>query len=151
MPRLGLSPRPPVYQNSLSNSSQVVLRDIGLNLSGLMRCEVTADAPTYKTSLANKTMTVVDSLPGKIKFWSEQSFYKAGDMLIASCTSPPSRPPSVLTFLINNKTEFLPTHYNACLCSLCPYDIQFNSEGTCFIFHIICIEKVLSGQNVPRV
>ncbi|KAI5754196.1 hypothetical protein M8J77_006666 [Diaphorina citri] len=91
-------------ENSLSNSSQVVLRDIGLNLSGLMRCEVTADAPTYKTSLANKTMTVVDSLPGKIKFWSEQSFYKAGDMLIASCTSPPSRPPSVLTFLINNKT-----------------------------------------------
>ncbi|KAI5713127.1 hypothetical protein M8J75_013935 [Diaphorina citri] len=47
---------------------------------------------------------VTYSLPGKIKFWSEQSFYKAGDMLIASCTSPPSRPPSVLTFLINNKT-----------------------------------------------
>ncbi|KAL1377146.1 hypothetical protein pipiens_004222 [Culex pipiens pipiens] len=44
---------------SLSNASQVVIRNIGFGLSGNFSCEVTADAPLFSTATGHLQMQVV--------------------------------------------------------------------------------------------
>lgn len=46
-------------QLSISNATQVFLRDVGFNLSGNLSCEVTTDGPSFKTALISKPITVV--------------------------------------------------------------------------------------------
>lgn len=46
-------------QLSISNASQVVIRNVGFALSGNFSCEVTADAPSFSTATANIQMQVV--------------------------------------------------------------------------------------------
>ncbi|EDS44234.1 conserved hypothetical protein [Culex quinquefasciatus] len=45
---------------SLSNASQVVIRNIGFGLSGNFSCEVTADAPLFSTATGHLQMQVVE-------------------------------------------------------------------------------------------
>lgn len=47
------------FQLSMSNASQVVLRNVGFGLSGNFSCEVTADAPSFSTRTAHILMQVV--------------------------------------------------------------------------------------------
>lgn len=46
-------------QNTLSNASQVIIRNVGFGLSGNFSCEVTADAPSFSTATAHIQMQVV--------------------------------------------------------------------------------------------
>lgn len=49
-------------QYSLSNASQVVIRNVGFGLSGNFSCEVSADAPSFSTAMAHIQMQVVGKL-----------------------------------------------------------------------------------------
>lgn len=48
-----------IKQLSLSNASQVVIRNVGFGLTGNFSCEVTADAPFFSTATAYAYMQVV--------------------------------------------------------------------------------------------
>ncbi|KAJ8961981.1 hypothetical protein NQ314_005762, partial [Rhamnusium bicolor] len=85
-----------------SNEHQVVLREVGFNLSGKFSCEVTADAPLFSTVTESKNMSVVVLPNNPPSLSTDKSFYDIGDVLRANCTSPPSRPPAILTFILNN-------------------------------------------------
>ncbi|XP_045535302.1 uncharacterized protein LOC106714156 [Papilio machaon] len=85
-----------------SNQSQVVLTRVSFGLSGNFSCEVTADAPSFATSIVSNNMEVVVLPPSSPVIHTSQHYYMPGDILRANCTSGPSRPPSELTFYIND-------------------------------------------------
>ncbi|XP_044762212.1 uncharacterized protein LOC123319359 [Coccinella septempunctata] len=85
-----------------SNDSQVVLRDVGFNLSGNFSCEVTTDAPSFYTRVVSTDMLVVVLPSNPPTLTTERTFYDSGDVLRANCTSPPSRPASTLTFYLKD-------------------------------------------------
>ncbi|XP_055698702.1 uncharacterized protein LOC129799092 [Phlebotomus papatasi] len=87
---------------SVSNATHVTLRNVGFNLSGNFTCEVTADAPSFYTALATNILTVVELPHSPPTLWTERVKYDPGDMLNANCSSPPSKPPASITFLVNN-------------------------------------------------
>ncbi|KAF5281592.1 hypothetical protein FQA39_LY17764 [Lamprigera yunnana] len=86
-----------------SNSTQVVLYKVEFNLSGNFTCEVTTEK-AFSTRQDIKAMKVVQlpDNPPTIKVGTEPLDY--GDELIANCMSPPSIPPAMLKFVLNNKT-----------------------------------------------
>lgn len=47
------------FQLSVSNATQVTLRNVGFNLSGNFTCEVTVEAPTFYTAMATNVLKVV--------------------------------------------------------------------------------------------
>uniref|UniRef100_A0A1B0B5Q7 Ig-like domain-containing protein n=1 Tax=Glossina palpalis gambiensis TaxID=67801 RepID=A0A1B0B5Q7_9MUSC len=47
---------------SVSNATQVIIRNVSFNLSGNFACEVTADAPLFSTATAYAQMQVVDDV-----------------------------------------------------------------------------------------
>jgi len=61
-----------LLQLSVSNATQVFLRDVGFNLSGNLSCEVTTDGPSFKTALVSKRIIVVGKL--KTTIWNKQLF-----------------------------------------------------------------------------
>lgn len=91
-----------VVDLSMSNSSQVVVRQVGFNLSGNLSCEVTADAPSFTTAVVSRQLMVVDLPDSGPVIETEKDRYDPGDILRANCTSPPSKPPASLSFLLNN-------------------------------------------------
>lgn len=93
---------------SLSNASQVVIRNVGFGLSGNFSCEVTADAPLYSTATGHIQMQVVELPDSGPTLWTESNRYEAGDVLRANCSSPPSRPKADLKLTLNNIVIFTP-------------------------------------------
>ncbi|XP_073952109.1 uncharacterized protein isoform X1 [Choristoneura fumiferana] len=85
-----------------SNQSQVVLTRVSFGLSGNFSCEVTADAPSFATSIVSNNMEVVVLPPAPPTIHTSQHYYMPGDVLRANCTSGPSRPPSELAFFLND-------------------------------------------------
>ncbi|XP_018567996.1 uncharacterized protein LOC108908415 [Anoplophora glabripennis] len=85
-----------------SNEHQVVLREVGFNLSGQFSCEVTTDSPLFTTATVYKNMLVVVLPSSSARLITDRNNYDIGDILRANCTSPPSRPPATLTFILNN-------------------------------------------------
>ncbi|XP_033215336.1 uncharacterized protein LOC117171815 isoform X2 [Belonocnema kinseyi] len=86
-----------------SNESQVVIRNVSFTLSGNFSCEVTADAPSFSTVTVAKKLIVVSLPKGKPVIASERDRYDPGDTLKANCSSPPSQPPTSLSFKLNNR------------------------------------------------
>ncbi|XP_022168797.1 uncharacterized protein LOC111032680 [Myzus persicae] len=87
---------------SVSNATQVFLRDVGFNLSGNLSCEVTTDGPSFKTALVSKRIIVVELPKSKPVIVTDKDKYDPGDTLIANCSSPASKPAASLTFFLNN-------------------------------------------------
>ncbi|KAL1497146.1 hypothetical protein ABEB36_008152 [Hypothenemus hampei] len=87
---------------SRSNEHQVVLRNIGFNLSGNFSCEVTTDEPLLAAITVIKDMLVVVLPKSPPSLTTDKSFYEVGDVLRANCSSPQSRPAATLTFILNN-------------------------------------------------
>lgn len=83
-----------------SDENQVVLRDVGFNLSGNFSCEVTTDAPSFSTRVATTDMLVVVFPSDPPTLTTERTFYDSGDVLKANCSSPASRPATTLTFYL---------------------------------------------------
>ncbi|KAL5243382.1 hypothetical protein ACI65C_010792 [Semiaphis heraclei] len=87
---------------SLSNATQVFLRDVDFSLSGKLSCEVTTDGPSLKTEFVSKQIVVVELPKSKPVIVTDKDKYDPGDSLIANCTSPPSKPVASLKFFLNN-------------------------------------------------
>ncbi|CAH1713772.1 uncharacterized protein LOC114125235 [Aphis gossypii] len=88
---------------SQSGPNQVVLRDVRRHLSGKYRCEVSADAPSFHTKIVSSWMHVVYPPVGQPVLSLEKRHYTIGDTLKGNCTSPPSSPPSNVTWYLNDK------------------------------------------------
>uniref|UniRef100_A0AAR5PRI6 Ig-like domain-containing protein n=1 Tax=Dendroctonus ponderosae TaxID=77166 RepID=A0AAR5PRI6_DENPD len=91
---------------SRSNEHQVVLRNIGFNLSGNFSCEVTTDEPSFAAITVIKDMLVVVLPKSPPSLTTDKSFYEVGDVLRANCSSPQSRPAATHTFILNNIVVF---------------------------------------------
>uniref|UniRef100_A0A1B0A7Y0 Ig-like domain-containing protein n=1 Tax=Glossina pallidipes TaxID=7398 RepID=A0A1B0A7Y0_GLOPL len=87
---------------SVSNATQVIIRNVSFNLSGNFACEVTADAPLFSTATAYAQMQVVEFPEKRPQLFTELTRYEPGDILRANCSTPPSRPRAELRFTINN-------------------------------------------------
>ncbi|GLV40278.1 beaten path IIIc [Carabus blaptoides fortunei] len=88
---------------SKSGANEVVLRDVQLHMAGKYRCEVSADAPSFHTSMVSSYMHVVYLPEGEPKMVMEKQRYAVGDILRGNCSSPPSNPPTNLTWIVNGK------------------------------------------------
>ncbi|KAK6638393.1 hypothetical protein RUM44_008822 [Polyplax serrata] len=87
---------------SYSNATAVFLRNVGFSLGGNVSCEVTTDAPSFKTRHAKAYLNVVSRPKERPELHVNKDKYNVGDILLANCTSFPSKPPAMLSFHINN-------------------------------------------------
>ncbi|XP_055697157.1 uncharacterized protein LOC129798174 [Phlebotomus papatasi] len=102
-PKNTIFPFPGIHVDySLSNASQVVIRNVGFGLSGNFSCEVSADAPSFSTAMAHIQMQVVELPEKQPSLYTEHDRYEPGDVLRANCSCPPSRPKADLTLTLNN-------------------------------------------------
>ncbi|XP_063705983.1 uncharacterized protein LOC134835062 [Culicoides brevitarsis] len=90
--------------HTMSDSSRVMLRALTLKSSGLYRCEISAEAPSFASVQAEGRMEVV-FLPkdGPHISGEQQQQYQIGDYLNLNCTSGKSHPASVLQWYINDQ------------------------------------------------
>ncbi|CAO1430079.1 unnamed protein product, partial [Diamesa hyperborea] len=88
--------------HKLSDSTKVYLKNISLKASGLYRCEVSAEAPSFSSVQGEGHMQVV-YLPTSGPFMQgEEIAYESGDKLNLNCSSAKSFPASHLQFYIND-------------------------------------------------
>uniref|UniRef100_A0A0A9YJJ0 Cell adhesion molecule 2 n=2 Tax=Lygus hesperus TaxID=30085 RepID=A0A0A9YJJ0_LYGHE len=90
--------------HSLSDSKQVALRGVNLKSSGIYRCEVSAEAPSFASAHREARMEVI-FLPshGPHIAGSGKQYYMIGDEINLNCTSAKSYPASVLHWFINDQ------------------------------------------------
>ncbi|EDW04254.1 GH11700 [Drosophila grimshawi] len=86
-----------------SSDTQVMLRRVTLQSSGLYRCEVSGEAPAFNTVSESETMTVVVTPNHGPKISGGQPRYQIGDTVRVNCTSAPSKPVCHLSWLINGE------------------------------------------------
>ncbi|EDW71214.1 uncharacterized protein beat-IIIa [Drosophila virilis] len=86
-----------------SSDTQVMLRRVTLQTSGLYRCEVSGEAPAFNTVSESETMTVVVTPNHGPKISGGQPRYQIGDTVRVNCTSAPSKPVCHLSWLINGE------------------------------------------------
>ncbi|EDW11450.2 uncharacterized protein Dmoj_GI17146 [Drosophila mojavensis] len=86
-----------------SSDTQVMLRRVTLQSSGVYRCEVSGEAPAFNTVSESETMTVVVTPNHGPKISGGQPRYQIGDIVRVNCTSAPSKPVCHLSWLINGE------------------------------------------------
>jgi len=94
-----------------SDARSVHLTNITLQSAGLYQCEVSTEAPKFKTIAEDSLMTVVHppatgpvlSLPGQKAGSSVKQGLRVGDELTIVCASPHSYPAARLKFYINDE------------------------------------------------
>ncbi|XP_055929951.1 cell adhesion molecule 2-like isoform X2 [Argiope bruennichi] len=88
---------------SKSNKNSVYLRHVDLNSSGIYRCEISAEAPSFDTAEAEKEMKVfVLPSEGPTLTGGNQE-YRIGDTVVVNCTSAKSKPAATLRWYINDE------------------------------------------------
>ncbi|XP_047111716.1 uncharacterized protein LOC124788491 [Schistocerca piceifrons] len=108
-------PRAPTPQHSyrlegvrvvdeLSDSQQVILRSVSLRATGVYRCEVSAEAPSFTSVHGEGHMQVV-SLPHEGPEISGEvgGVFRQGDVLALNCTSGRSSPPARIRWFVNDR------------------------------------------------
>lgn len=91
-----------------SNHKSVEISNVDLRTHGTLMCEVSSEAPRFKTVEANADLTIVlppSSPPLVTPQPAPGHRYRLGDMLEVNCTSPPSSPPAKLRYFINNEMD----------------------------------------------
>ncbi|XP_068085278.1 uncharacterized protein [Anabrus simplex] len=88
---------------SRSNDTQLVLNRVDLPMSGRYSCEVSADAPSFHTSLVSADMKVAEVPSDRPSITGARSRYRIGDVLHSNCSSSWSRPAAKLNWLVNDK------------------------------------------------
>ncbi|XP_073816466.1 beaten path IV [Musca autumnalis] len=98
-----------------SDSSRVLLRGLTINSTGLYRCEISAEAPSFASVQGEGQMDVV-YLPRDGPHIKGQQFqYQIGEILNLNCSSGKSHPASHLQWFINDQPvldEQYLIHYN---------------------------------------
>ena len=79
---------PPYFllQQARSTKQQVVLTNLSLASGGTYKCEVSAEAPSFRTKFAKQDMVVV-VLPTKAEIIGVQPKYQVGDTVNVTCYS----------------------------------------------------------------
>lgn len=87
-----------------SNDRVVALKNLALGNSGDYVCEVSGEAPKFKTEAGSGQMRVID-LPDErpIIKGANVRGYRVGQWLDVNCTSPRSDPPALLKWYINDE------------------------------------------------
>lgn len=92
-----------LVNQSESNDTLVVLEDVRLTTSGYYRCEVSAEAPSFRTETAANEMMVVDPPELEPEIIGGRKKYRVGDTVHVNCSAPRSSPPATLEWIVNNK------------------------------------------------
>ncbi|XP_054272866.1 uncharacterized protein LOC128993133 [Macrosteles quadrilineatus] len=95
-PRSGI-----VLDESLSDKSSVTLTALTFNSSGVYRCEVSTEAPHFKTVFATNNLTVMVLPTSEPEIIGVRKWYRLGDYINATCTSAWSHPAPKLSWYIN--------------------------------------------------
>ena len=89
-----------------SDDKTVQLKSVSLQTAGTIMCEVSTEAPRFKTAEASGELTVVQppsSGPVISPLPRPGERFSPGDLLEINCTSPPSNPQAKLRFFINDQ------------------------------------------------
>jgi len=101
-PKLQIFPQRGIrVERNKSNKHEVYLFDLQLDASGTYRCEVSAEAPSFRTKHEEKLMVVVQE-PFENKIVGLQPSYHVGDLVNVTCFSRGSSPPAELAWKIND-------------------------------------------------
>ncbi|XP_044766283.1 uncharacterized protein LOC123322399 isoform X1 [Coccinella septempunctata] len=93
---------------SKSDSMKVTLHSVGWKTSGLFRCEVSAEKPSFASAQSEARMEVV-SLPQEDPvITGVEPQYQIGDEINLNCTSGRSYPESILHWYINEQQVVTP-------------------------------------------
>ncbi|XP_075150290.1 uncharacterized protein LOC142224397 [Haematobia irritans] len=103
-----------------SNASHVFIRNVPLSISGRYSCEVSADAPSFHTTMMMGFMDVVELPVQRPIITGIHIRYRLGDVINGNCSSDYSKPAANLTWWINDIQ--VPPNY------LRTYDIQKHVE-----------------------
>ncbi|KAI5694726.1 hypothetical protein M8J75_004235 [Diaphorina citri] len=90
-----------------SNATQVLLRSLSVNNTGIYKCEVSAEKPSFSSVSGADSMVIVavPKVPPRIS--GTAKVYHVGDDISLNCSSSPSHPPAKLRWFINDE-EILP-------------------------------------------
>ncbi|XP_050708101.1 uncharacterized protein LOC126993245 [Eriocheir sinensis] len=88
-----------------STEESVVLQNVSEETSGLFKCEVMGEGPSFRTAVANKTMTVVIP-PRKVEILARSQpdppVYRVGETIHLNCTATAAKPRADLTWKIDD-------------------------------------------------
>ncbi|XP_034252747.1 uncharacterized protein LOC117652142 isoform X2 [Thrips palmi] len=84
-----------------SDARKVTLRHVDHSAAGRYACEVSADRPSFTTSMVEGRLNVVEVPRHPPNILGLKSRYQLGEYLRANCTTEPSHPPANLTIYIN--------------------------------------------------
>jgi len=105
-PKLQIFPQHGIrVERSKSSRQHVFLFDLQLEASGTYRCEVSAEAPSFRTKHEEKVMVVVQE-PYHNEIIGLQPSYQVGDLVNTTCYSRGSSPPAELAWKINDHTIY---------------------------------------------
>ncbi|XP_071454607.1 uncharacterized protein [Hetaerina americana] len=86
-----------------SGVSHVTLRQLSFDSSGSYRCEVSTEAPDFKTVLWSKHMTVWAPPRNDPAVEGVKPSYAVGEDVVGNCTSSRSYPAATLSWFLNGK------------------------------------------------
>ena len=75
-----------IFQRRRSSKQHVVLKNVGLSTAGRYKCEVSGEAPSFKTRFDEEDMVVVVT-PSKAEIVGAQPKYLVGDTVNVTCFS----------------------------------------------------------------
>jgi len=102
-PKLQIFPQDGIrVERSKSSKHTVVLFDLQLEASGTYRCEVSAEAPSFRTKHQEKVMVVVQE-PYHNEIQGLLPSYQVSDLVNVTCYSRGSSPPADLTWTVNGE------------------------------------------------
>ncbi|XP_050294116.1 uncharacterized protein LOC126734502 isoform X2 [Anthonomus grandis grandis] len=105
-----------------SSSKKVVLHSVNWKTTGIYKCEVSAEAPSFASAQSEAKMEIV-SLPEEDPIITGvKDEYSIGDEINLNCTSGKSRPPSMLHWYINEQQIQKPE-------ALIQYPIEYHTKG----------------------
>ncbi|XP_025837024.1 uncharacterized protein LOC108735520 [Agrilus planipennis] len=135
-----------------SNSTRVFLRSVSIKTSGLFRCEVSAEKPSFSSAQAEARMEVLSLPKEDPQITGVQDQYQVGDEINLNCTSGKSHPAPVLLWFINgNKVtgnsilvHYPPIYFNDGLVSM-TLGLRFTLSSVHFqggLMKVKCIASV---------
>jgi len=100
-PKLQIFPQSGItVERSRSSKQHVTLKHLQQEASGTYRCEVSAEAPSFRTKHREMHMVVVQQ-PSENKIIGAKNKYFLGDTVNVTCISENSHPPASLTWKVN--------------------------------------------------
>ncbi|XP_011878308.1 PREDICTED: uncharacterized protein LOC105567782 isoform X2 [Vollenhovia emeryi] len=91
------------HERSRSDAQTVTLQDANLHASGMYKCEVNGEGPSFNTVSAEARMEVIALPQERPTITGEEKVYASGDVLALNCTSSKSHPAAKLRWFVNGQ------------------------------------------------